>query len=72
MRPERQCLILVPIKPKPDTSGRWPVTTDHGAEMLHRESPSPMLRVAAGSMRNGYCKGSRASFRSMDMPDIIG
>jgi xanthine/CO dehydrogenase XdhC/CoxF family maturation factor len=25
-----------------------------------------------GSMPSGYCKGSRASSRSMDMPDIIG
>lgn len=63
--------IQAPVKPRPDTSGRWPVTTEHGAEVRHQVSPSPMRPVAPGYMPSGYCKGSRASSRWMDMPDII-
>jgi hypothetical protein len=44
--------------------------TDLGAEVRREASPSPMLQVAAGSTLNGYWEDSRASFRSMDMPDM--
>jgi hypothetical protein len=58
-------------KPRQDTYGRWLVMTDHGAVVLHQESPSPTPPVVAGNMPSGYCKGLRASFRWTATPDII-
>jgi len=33
---------------------------------------SPTLQAVAGSMQNGYCKGSRASYRWTATRDITG
>jgi hypothetical protein len=68
---ETRAPVLVPgtRKTKPDTSGRWPVTTDLGVAQLHQVLSSPMLPVGAGSMLNGYCRASAASCRSTAMPD---
>jgi hypothetical protein len=56
-------------RPRRDTSGRRPATTDRGAERRHQAWSLPMPLAGAGSMLNGYCKASGESFRSMAMPD---
>ena len=49
----------------------WRVMIVHGAAVLPRASPSPMLPVAGDSMQNGYCRASQAFCRSTAMPDTI-
>ena len=60
-RPGPRCWILGGARPRPVTSGRWLATTGHGAEMTRRAWPSPMRRVVAAAMPNGYWTASAAS-----------